>query len=59
MQEGAVPVHGGSGAEAGEEVVCAGKAADADCEEAEGCWVEEQGFGVDPFAVCVVSMLAE
>ena len=53
MQEGSVPVHGGAGAEAGEEVIGAGEAADADGEEAEGCWVEEEGFGVDPFSVCL------
>ena len=50
MQVGSVPVQGGAGAEAGEEVIEASKSCHADCEEAEGGGVEKEGFGVDPFS---------
>lgn len=51
-----VPVHGGAGAEAREEVVEAGESGYADCEEAERGGVEEKRFGVDPFPDRIVSM---
>lgn len=51
-----VPVHGGAGAEACEEVVEAGEAGHADCEEAESGGIEEERFGVDPFSARIVSM---
>lgn len=48
MEVGSVPVHGGAGAEACEEVVEAGESGHTDCEEAEGGGVEEERFSVDP-----------